>query len=199
MFYTYAHTKPDGTIFYIGAGSGRRAWSKTSRTQYWTNIEKKYGRQVEILANWKTSEEAFDHEKLLISCFRDMGYKLANFKDGGDGGGKGNKHTDQVKEALRQLSLSNGSVERCVWMANDPEIKAKRIAATTGKKRNNVSKQNMRNAKKDVMRSFTVCGKTFESITEFSRVTNSFSTTIRRWLNEGRFDKLEERYNAKIS
>jgi len=84
--YTYAHTKPDGTIFYIGKGVGKRAWQTTNRNDYWKKIVAKYGsRKVEILANWDTHEEAISHEILLISCFRDMGYKLANLTDGGDG------------------------------------------------------------------------------------------------------------------
>jgi hypothetical protein len=127
-----------------------------------------------------------------------MGYKLANFKDGGDGGGKGNKHTDQTKETLRQHSLNNGAVKRLKQYAIDPEMIEKRRKKSTGKKRNEDCKQKMRDAKKEVMRSFVVCGRIFESISEFSKVTNSFSTTVRRWLNEGKFDKLEERYHSSL-
>ena len=79
MFYTYAHTKPDGTIFYIGKGSKRRAWKTHNRNKHWKSIvEKHNGFNVEILANWDTEQEAFDHEVLLISCFKDMNYILAN-------------------------------------------------------------------------------------------------------------------------
>jgi hypothetical protein len=86
MFYTYAHTKPDGSIFYIGKGAGVRAWKKTPRNQHWKNIVAKYKNyNVEILANWENEQEAFDHEVLLISCFRDMGYTLANMTTGGEG------------------------------------------------------------------------------------------------------------------
>jgi len=110
----------------------------------------------------------------------------------------GYKHSEETKETLRQHSLTNGAVERCVAMARNPEMIEKRRKKAIGKKRNDSCKQKMRDAKKNVMRSFEVCGKTFESIAEFSKVTNSFSTTIRRWLDEGRFDKLEERYNASL-
>ena len=85
MFYTYAHTKPDGTIFYIGKGAKRRAWETCKRNPIWKNIVKKYNYNVEILAYWDTEIEAFDHEKLLISCFQNMGYKLANLTGGGEG------------------------------------------------------------------------------------------------------------------
>ena len=62
MFYTYAHTKPDGTIFYIGKGQGKRAWSNKNRNKHWKNIVSKYENyKVKILANWQTEEEAFNH------------------------------------------------------------------------------------------------------------------------------------------
>jgi hypothetical protein len=86
MFYTYAHTKPDGTIFYIGKGKAKRAWSKTGRNEHWERIIAKYKNYgVEILANWSTEKEALDHEVLLISCFRDMGHILCNMTNGGEG------------------------------------------------------------------------------------------------------------------
>ena len=98
MFYTYAHTKPDGTIFYIGKGTGIRAWKTTRRNQHWKNIVAKYkDYNVEILANWDTEKEALDHEILLISCFRDMRYNLANMTNGGEGT-SGYKHTKEWKQ-----------------------------------------------------------------------------------------------------
>ena len=86
MFYTYCHTKPNGTIFYVGKGSGNRAWQTHSRNKHWKNIVLKYKTyNVEILANWDLESEANDHEILLISCFKDMGYVLANMTNGGEG------------------------------------------------------------------------------------------------------------------
>jgi hypothetical protein len=87
MFCTYAHYTPQGRLFYIGKGSSeRRAHYMQGRNNYWNKIVAKYGKpEVQILANWNTEEEAFSHEVLLISCFRDMGYKLANLTDGGEG------------------------------------------------------------------------------------------------------------------
>ena len=100
MFYTYAHTKPNGTIFYIGKGSGVRAWKKTRRNIHWKNIVTKYTNyNVEILANWETEQEAFGHEILLISCFKDMGYKLSNMTSGGEGT-SGLKLTQEHKQKI---------------------------------------------------------------------------------------------------
>ena len=102
MFVTYAHYTPQGRLFYIGKGSGKaRAHYFSGRNNYWNKIVAKYGRpSVQILADWGTEEEAFSHEVLLINCFRDMGYELANLTDGGDGT-SGYKQTEEHKEKLR--------------------------------------------------------------------------------------------------
>jgi hypothetical protein len=86
MFYTYAHYKPDNSVFYIGKGQRNRAWAHDNRNQYWKNVVAKHGEhKVEILAKWPTEQEAFEHEIFLIWCFRDMGYTMANLTDGGEG------------------------------------------------------------------------------------------------------------------
>jgi hypothetical protein len=99
-YYTYAHIRLDtNEIFYIGKGSGERAWWSKGRNNYWTKIVNKYGYKVEILARWSSEQEAHDHEKILIQSLRDMGYNLVNFTDGGDGI-VGYKHTANTKDAL---------------------------------------------------------------------------------------------------
>ncbi len=86
MFYTYLHLREsDNKPFYIGKGRGRRAWSHTSRNRKWESTVQKHGLKVEILAEWSVEQEAFEHEKFLISCFRDMGHELSNMTDGGEG------------------------------------------------------------------------------------------------------------------
>jgi group I intron endonuclease len=95
-FYTYAHNKPDGSIFYIGKGIGDRAFSDKNRNIHWHRTVQKYGYEVNILANWDTEEQALDHEKLLISCFKDMKIKLVNLTNGGEGSA-GYRWTDEQK------------------------------------------------------------------------------------------------------
>jgi hypothetical protein len=90
MFYTYCHLRknPDGspgTPFYVGKGSGRRAYRAKGRNKHWNHVAAKHGFVVEILARWQSEKEAFDHEVFLISTFRAMGFKLVNLTDGGDG------------------------------------------------------------------------------------------------------------------
>lgn len=104
MFCTYAHYTPQGRLFYIGKGTKRRAIQQSSRNQHWKNIVIKYGKpKVEILAKWDTEEEALSHERLLISCFRDMGYNLANKADGGKSN-SGFKHTEEHKKRMSILT-----------------------------------------------------------------------------------------------
>jgi group I intron endonuclease len=95
-FYTYSHCKLNGSIFYIGKGVGDRAWQKDNRNTYWHNTVNKYGYHIEVLAQWETEKEAFEHEKFLISCFRDMGIKLVNLTNGGEGSA-GYRWTDEQK------------------------------------------------------------------------------------------------------
>ena len=72
----------------------------TGRNNYWHKIVNKYGKpDVQILARWDTEQEAFDHEVLLISCFRELGHKLANLTDGGEGF-VGLKFTETHKKKL---------------------------------------------------------------------------------------------------
>jgi hypothetical protein len=115
-FYTYAHTKPDGTIFYIGQGTKahNRAYHKGGRSKYWHNIVNKYGYQVQILADWKTSQEAKDHEILLISCLKDMGIKLVNLTDGGEGL-SGMTFSDEHKQKLSKSRLGNQWAKGQQW------------------------------------------------------------------------------------
>lgn len=85
-FYTYGHYTESGRLFYIGKGKERRAFSRADRTEYWHNTVKKYGLKVEIYCHWEDELEALSHEKFLIACFRrDLGFKLCNFTDGGEG------------------------------------------------------------------------------------------------------------------
>ena len=85
-FYTYVHRRADdGKVFYVGKGKGSRANSARSRNPYWASTARKHGVRVEIAAIWASEAEAFEHEKFLISCFRDLDQPLCNLTDGGDG------------------------------------------------------------------------------------------------------------------
>ena len=104
-FYTYAHyNKTDNKIFYIGKGKKNRYKSIHRRSVYWNGVANKYGFEPKILAYWNTEKEAFEHEKVLIACFKDMGYKLANLTDGGEGTASPKVSESAKKRPKRTLS-----------------------------------------------------------------------------------------------
>jgi len=121
-----------------------------NRNPYWQNIVNKYGRpHVELLARWDTETEALDHEKLLISCFRDMGYKLANITDGGEGT-SGYKHTPEQREKNRQAKLGKPSWNKgtkgvmIAWNKGVPMSEEQKIKLSAAK----LGKQSPRKGKK---------------------------------------------------
>lgn len=86
MYYTYMHTRNDtGKPFYIGKGKGNRATLHSGRSEHWKRIVSKHGHQVHILSKWTSEREAFEHEKLLIACMRDISAPIINVTDGGEG------------------------------------------------------------------------------------------------------------------
>ena len=111
-------------------------------------------------------------------------------------GVSGLKHNESTRKLLRQKALNNGSVERAKAMAIDPIFVEKRKKATTGKKRTIEAKNRMAQAKQHKARSFSVSGICFSSIASFAQITNNHKTTIRRWLDNGDWDKLEKAYHA---
>ena len=109
MFYTYAHYTPQGRLFYIGKGQRGRAFSFYQRGSHWNNVVDKYGKpEAQILAHWETEKEALDHEVLLISCFKDMGYKLTNLTDGGEGS-SGFKHSQESIAKIAKVKTEKPS------------------------------------------------------------------------------------------
>ena len=58
--------------------------------------------KVEVLAKWPNEQDALDHEKFLIWCFRDMGSSLANITEGGEGT-SGMKHSDETKQKISKI------------------------------------------------------------------------------------------------
>lgn len=117
--YTYSHNKPDGTPFYIGKGVGNRAYKK-NRSDYWKHVANKYGYEVQILAYWKTHKEALDHEKLLISCMKDIGINLTNLTDGGEGCFNPSKET-RLKMSIAKKGKP--SSRKGIFLSNETKFK----------------------------------------------------------------------------
>lgn len=119
-YFTYAHYRAsDQSIFYIGKGKRDRVVAKVNRNNYWHNTVNKHGIFIERLAKWKTEKEAFLHEKFLILCFKDIGAKLVNMTEGGEG-------TSNPSEEVRAKMRANNAMKR-------PEVARKISEARKGK------------------------------------------------------------------
>ena len=69
-FYVYVHKKKSsGEVFYVGKGSGKRAWSSFGRNELWKRTANKYGWYVEIVENNLQDWYAFELERDLISFY----------------------------------------------------------------------------------------------------------------------------------
>jgi len=126
-FYTYLHVrKSDGKVFYIGKGRGSRAHSIHGRSEYWKRVAAKHSFQAEVVAYWPTEEEAFLHERFLISCFADMRVPLVNMTLGGEGA-SGSKHSMETRQ---KMSMAHKGKK---LPPKSAEHRAKLAEAQTGK------------------------------------------------------------------
>jgi hypothetical protein len=99
MFYTYVWLREDGTPFYVGKGSGDRAYTKYNHR----HSPPPKNRIVLYIA--KDEAEAFENEVALIWYYgrKDLGLGcLRNFTDGGDG--VSNYHKGKPWSAARRAA-----------------------------------------------------------------------------------------------
>lgn len=138
MYYTYMHRRADDLLpFYIGKGKGHRAFNTRRRSQRWTRTVAKHGLLIEVLANWETEAEAFEHEKFLIKCFKEAGYGLVNMTDGGDGT-SGLTWSDGSKTSFSEIRKTVGITEK-----NREAIKAGNLTQKSRLNRSNAAKKAM--------------------------------------------------------
>ncbi len=128
LFCSYIHCRPDGRPFYVGKGRPGRAYDVGGqRSQHYMNVVGACGGPTKVLVgklDCSTEAIAFELEKGLIKCFRNMGIQLVNKTLGGEGI-TGFRHTLSTKqqmsdthsgvpcselrrEAIRQAHLSSG-------------------------------------------------------------------------------------------
>ena len=90
--YVYMHARPNGSVFYIGKGSGRRAFdmAPSRRSKHHMNIVRKHGRaNIKIrLIPAMSHTEAFRLERLHIALAKRGGVQLVNLTEGGEGSRK---------------------------------------------------------------------------------------------------------------
>lgn len=188
---TYAHYKPDGSMFYIGKGSVSRAHSSSGRNVVWKRtVEKHGGFKVEILGRWKTEQEAFDHEIFLIDTIRKMGVPLVNISSGGLGS-IGFRHTAEHKAFKTRMMLERNPMsnpetrikQRQAVLAamSRPDVKRRQSLALLGKKLSAEHVESLRNC--HPMKACVVNGVEYKSLMEASRMLEIRHGTLFRWLN----------------
>lgn len=103
MAVVYIHMKPNTRdIFYVGIGNDtKRAYRNQGRNDHWTKIYKKYGKIVDIIADNISLDAAKEIEKHIIASMKDT---LCNKTLGGEGF-FGGKHTQEVRERIRQANI----------------------------------------------------------------------------------------------
>jgi hypothetical protein len=117
IYYVYQYIREDGTPYYIGKGSGRRAYVTQRTIPRPTDVKR-----VQIVAQHLSEPEAFLLESKLITIYGrvDLGNGILHNKtDGGDGGhnvvnkiawNKGKKqtpeHNQKIADALRNHKKS---------------------------------------------------------------------------------------------
>lgn len=122
-FYVYVHRKAsDGSIFYVGKGTGKRSHDFKRRNQHWKRTADKHGVIVEILHAGLTEDEAL---KLEVKTISDIGRNsLCNQTDGGEGL-SGLVFTEEHKARI-------GAAHK--GKKKSPEAIAKMVHALTGRK-----------------------------------------------------------------
>ena len=123
QYYIYSYLREDLSPYYIGKGSGRRAYTKGLKEVK----PPKDKSRVRILKADLAEEEAFLLEKLYILMFGRIDLStgiLRNKSDGGDGA-SGAIRSEETREKLRQANLGK---KRPQWICD------KIAASNTGKK-----------------------------------------------------------------
>lgn len=109
-FYVYVHRRlSDNKPFYVGKGSGNRAWDFTGRNIYWKRVKDKHDISVEVVFDNLTESEAFQCEVDTILEFNYFNYPLTNLTTGGEGS-SGLKFTDE-----QRLRISKSLEGRIPW------------------------------------------------------------------------------------
>lgn len=105
QFFVYTYRRPDGSLFYIGKGTRRRALSvsPSRRTLHFLNIVRKYGQKSLVIALFPcpTEAEAFTLERQLIAEARAQGESIINLTDGGEGA-SGRHHSEKARAAFAE-------------------------------------------------------------------------------------------------
>lgn len=109
-FYTYAYLREDGTPYYIGKGNGTRIYQNTGRAC----IKPKDKSRIIFLKQKLTEDDAFKHEKYMISVFgrKDLGTGILHNRSDGGEGNSGRIVSEETKRKLSEVNRGKGKGRR---------------------------------------------------------------------------------------
>jgi len=197
-YYTYAYLRKDGTPYYIGKGSGRRAYNQLNHM-----VKTPEEERVLILKQNLTEEQANQHEVYMIDVLgrKDIGTGiLRNLTDGGEGI-SGYRHTEETKKKMRRPNSEehNRKVRDAIkakWDSGyyDRETYRKRELGTKRSAESSIKKSN---AMKEYYKTNTkvISGEQKRQISEtlkqkYSDSTLKHGTKGKKWWNNRQINKL---------
>jgi hypothetical protein len=147
QFYSYLWLRVDGTPYYVGKGTGRRAF-----TPHGHRISCPQERSRIIVFPMLNEVEAFESEIALIELFgrKDLGTGcLRNLTNGGENppSAKGLKRAESTLQKMRQAQKGH---HRNLGSKRSPETKEKMRLAQLGKKHSAAAIEHMRRVRANV-------------------------------------------------
>jgi hypothetical protein len=112
-YYVYGHFIVGSDVpFYIGKGTGRRAWKTKDRNYLWESITTNNEYEVRILHDNLTEEQSLELETCLIEKYgrKETGGTLVNMTAGGEGI-SGYSHTPESKNKISKRNYGKKLTE----------------------------------------------------------------------------------------
>lgn len=108
-YYVYIHRKATtGEIFYVGKGTGRRAYEKNLRTKYWKRTAKKHGVVVDFVIKDVQEWYALELEELLVDYYGRKDLNTGCLVNMCDGGKASTTLSEESKDRIRKSRIGKG-------------------------------------------------------------------------------------------
>jgi hypothetical protein len=150
--YIYTHKRlDDGRVFYVGKGSGRRAWVTQHRNPYWKAVVAKAGGYtVDIAIDNLDEELSLLAEVELIHKLKTIGARLTNLTDGGEGMSGFTIPSESIeRRAAKMRGVKRPDIsERMRGVPKTEQCKAKLSASRTGTKASDEARRKMSETRK---------------------------------------------------